>query len=85
MISRGFAARSWERPGSSDTPKTASFIRTRPFPRRGSSGLSSPWFFGPFGWALDEIRPLAEPVPCKGALGLWRVPEHIEHLMRFAS
>lgn len=26
---------------------------------------------------LEEIRPLAEPVPCRGALGLWRLPEDI--------
>lgn len=47
--------------------------------------LKSPWFFGPFGWILEEIRPLAEPVPCKGALGLWTVPAHVEALMRFSA
>jgi hypothetical protein len=25
-------------------------------------------------WMLTSVRPLAAPVPCKGALGLWEVP-----------
>lgn len=37
--------------------------------------LDDPMFFGPFGWKLDEIRMLATPIPCKGALGLWEVPD----------
>jgi hypothetical protein len=32
------------------------------------------WECGPVCWDLDEVRVLARPVPCKGALGLWRVP-----------
>lgn len=39
--------------------------------------LESPWFFGPFGWTLDKIVTLKDPVPCKGALGLWRLPDDI--------
>lgn len=37
-----------------------------------------PWFFGPFGWLLDDVRALAEPIPFKGKQGLWTVPEEIE-------
>jgi hypothetical protein len=37
---------------------------------------------GQFHWVLANIRPLAEPVPCKGALGLWRLPEDVEKLVR---
>ncbi len=29
------------------------------------------WFFGPFGWLLDEFVELVDPVPCKGAQKLW--------------
>jgi hypothetical protein len=29
------------------------------------------WFFGPYGWLLDEFVELVEPVPCKGAQKLW--------------
>lgn len=32
---------------------------------------SNPWWLGPVGWLLEEIRPLSQPVSCKGAMGLW--------------
>lgn len=32
---------------------------------------------GRYGWGLDKIRPLATPIPCRGALGLWDVPDAI--------
>lgn len=34
---------------------------------------SSPWFFGTYGFVLDDVQPLAEPIPCKGALGFFDV------------
>lgn len=40
------------------------------------------WFFGPFGWLLEDVRPLATPIPCAGALGLWRLPEAVEAQLR---
>jgi hypothetical protein len=33
----------------------------------------SPWFFGPFGWVLDEVTRIDPPVPHTGAQGLWEV------------
>lgn len=33
----------------------------------------SPWFNGPWGWVIEDLRPLPEPIPCKGALSLWTV------------
>lgn len=36
---------------------------------------ADPWFFGPVGWLLDDVRKLPQPVPCKGAWGLWTVPD----------
>ena len=36
----------------------------------------SKWFFGPYGWALEDAFVLPEPVPCKGAQGLWSIPAH---------
>jgi len=39
---------------------------------------ASRWFFGPYGWLLDDVRVLDEPIPCSGALGLWHVPHAIE-------
>ena len=38
----------------------------------------SPWFMGPVGWQLADVRALAEPVPCSGKQGLWPVPPHLE-------
>lgn len=35
-------------------------------------------FFGPYGYVLKNPRPLAKPVPCKGALGFWQIPPEIE-------
>ena len=38
----------------------------------------TPWLFGPFGWHIRGVAPLETPIPCKGALGFWRVPEDVE-------
>lgn len=29
---------------------------------------------GPWCWVLEDVRRLASPIPCGGALGLWRIP-----------
>lgn len=33
------------------------------------------WEAGPWCWDLADVRVLPRPMECKGALGLWRVPE----------
>ena len=38
---------------------------------------ASPWFFGPIGWTLADVIDLPEPVPCRGAQGLWKVPADV--------
>lgn len=40
------------------------------------------WFFGPFGWVLEDYVRLPEPVPCKGALGLWALPDDVLERVR---
>jgi hypothetical protein len=35
------------------------------------------WFFGPIGYALTDVRPLAKAIPCRGFQGFWTVPENI--------
>lgn len=41
------------------------------------------WEAGPWCWDLTELRVLPAPVPCKGALGLWRVPAELaEEVLR---
>jgi len=45
--------------------------------------LCSPWAVrDQYHWLLENVRPLAEPVPCRGALGLWRLPEDVEQAVR---
>lgn len=45
----------------------------------------SPWFFGPYGIKLANPIALTTPVPCKGALGLFRPdPAVMEALSRAA-
>lgn len=36
------------------------------------------WFSGPYGWTLEDVRVLPQPVPCKGSLGLWSLPPAVE-------
>jgi len=40
--------------------------------------------YGPrrFGWILEDIRPLATPVPCKGAQGIFNLPPDVEQAVR---
>ena len=48
----------------------------------------SRWFCGPFGWKLlgeqgdVPLIVLPEPVPCRGAQGLWDVPSEVLEKMR---
>lgn len=41
-----------------------------------------PWASGPECWVLADVRALAEPIPCRGAQGLWRVPPAVETYLR---
>lgn len=46
---------------------------------RGPGAYCSPWgASGQFHIVLAGVRPLAESVPCRGALGLWRLPADVE-------
>lgn len=33
------------------------------------------FFFGPYGWVLEDVKELLTPVMCRGKQGLWHVPE----------
>lgn len=51
-------------------------------PPSGRTGCS-PWAVrGQFHIELASVRPLPEPVPCRGMLGLWRLPGDIEQAVR---
>jgi hypothetical protein len=38
----------------------------------------SQWFQGDYGFVLKNVRRLTRPLPCKGMLKFWEVPEEIE-------
>ena len=38
---------------------------------------ASPWFVGPYGLVLEDVRP-TPVIPCRGSLGLWTVPPEVE-------
>lgn len=40
----------------------------------------SPWFCGKYGFVLRNAVKFAQPIPCKGALGLWELPKEIEEM-----
>lgn len=41
-----------------------------------------PWYSGPFGYEIAEATAFPEPIPCRGMLGFWRVPETAIAAMR---
>ncbi|MUN41475.1 ASCH domain-containing protein [Actinomadura litoris] len=42
-----------------------------------------PWAMpGQRHFRLADVRPIPSPVPCKGALGLWRLPSHVDAAVR---
>jgi hypothetical protein len=45
----------------------------------------SPWYFGPFGWVLDVVHPLREPVRCRGFQRLWRLPPDVDLAVRASA
>jgi hypothetical protein len=46
-------------------------------------GTCSPWAAaGQWHWNLFDVRPLPDPVPCRGMLGLWRLPDDVEKAVR---
>lgn len=56
-------------------------VRTSPRP-------GDPWWVGPVGWYFRDPTPLPEPLPVRGAQGLWPLPpqteRHLRDLMRRA-
>lgn len=35
------------------------------------------WYFGPYGWVLEDVLKLPTPIPCKGAQGLREMPPDV--------
>jgi hypothetical protein len=38
----------------------------------------NPWFFGPYGYVLEDVRELATPVHARGALSFWHLPPEVD-------
>jgi len=54
---------------------------------KGSEPMADdPWFDGFYGsnigWVLRDVIVLPEPIPCKGAQGLWNVPDSVVDAIR---
>jgi hypothetical protein len=51
--------------------------------RRGMGCRCGPWAVpGQYHWRLSNVRQLAEPVPARGAQGLWTPPPEVEAAVR---
>ena len=49
----------------------------------GRVGFCSPWAVrDQFHWQLTKVRTLRTPVSCRGALGLWTLPDDVEAAVR---
>ena len=42
-----------------------------------TSAMDSPWFQGPYGFLLENAE-WCEPIPCKGMLGFFDIPDDLE-------
>jgi hypothetical protein len=43
---------------------------------------SNPWYVGPYGFTLDQVRELNVPIPVSGALSFWRLPVEVDAILR---
>jgi hypothetical protein len=55
-------------------------------PVRAAQIARDPWAFGPVCYGIDRVVLLDKPIPCRGQLGCWTVPEpHQSALLRLIS
>lgn len=62
-----------------DRQVTMTFPDSSPLAR---AAVESPWFTGPVGMFLADVRALATPIPCRGMLGFWPLPSEVENALR---
>jgi hypothetical protein len=67
-----------------DTMDTLRAVRTvgELTPAQVDQVLRSKWTFGKWGLVYVDRRELVDPVPCRGALGYWQVPEDLVERIR---
>lgn len=87
----------WQCPGPAESPEgivavatfcgvldmDASTLRPRVIAGKepASGFVWAEWWMGGIGWLLDDVLAI-EPVPCRGAQGLWTVPAEVESIVR---
>ena len=61
-------------------------VPTQPLPK----GISESdfdlgdWSEDRWAWRLEDVQPLPEPIPCRGAMSVWTPPDHIVEAVRAA-
>lgn len=76
FVRRAFPGREleWSFPGYAELPRGGIVGRARIVDC--VTEHASPWFFGPYGFVLDDVAELPF-VACSGALGLFKVPDDV--------
>ncbi len=77
LLVNGFSLNQGQPPAPSASTQSA-IVATAKVTGFWTGDHDRPWYAGPVGWVLKDVVALPQPVPCKGALGLWTVPEHVE-------
>lgn len=57
----------------------------RTFTCRPSGIVADDWWSGPFGYEILDAVAFEAPIPCRGALGWWTVPDDVLKAMRICS
>jgi hypothetical protein len=82
----------WRCPGPGESPEGIVCVATfsgvidgpdkRLIAGRAPDGFSwGEWWMGGIGWLLEDVVAI-DPVPCRGAQGLWTVPADVEVIVR---
>ena len=59
-------------------------IRRRKYDHRYGVKVS-PWYSGPFGYEISDAVAFDQPIPCRGMLGFWTVPDDVLLAARVCS
>lgn len=67
---------------STNHPLSFGFDQTRKRPQEGTPEYAfGDYSENRFMWFLEDVKPLLEPISCKGALGLWEIPSAVLALL----
>ena len=60
----------------------ARLVDCRPMEESDERAAQTALYEGAKAWVLEDVRPLATPIPTTGMLGLWRLPPSVETRLR---